>query len=723
MPLAFLGGYSIHFKGSLVLLLLLIGLGIFWAFLAYRRTLPPAPIFLRICLGSLRLAVLMALIFLIFEPTITRKKSLEQKPALVILIDDTQSMNLTDASGKRSEQLIKLFGDPTWDILKDQFRLFCFAAGDSLRNIQSLAMDSLQLKTIGTDLVKTWDNAVREIKVEECRGLILISDGGNNAGSDPVKAAEGSLVPIYTIGIGDTSEIIDSRIESIVGPEIAYKEKPIQLTVRVTAQGMKDQKASLELRNSDGKILSKSEIRLPADKMQSEESLEFTPEQIGRLPLQVNLVTSYQEWSEDNNERVFPLEVRESRIRLVIISGSPNFEAMFFEKAALKIPDVEATFISLRKEGQFYNVASGDLPNIIRQADVLVMMNFPSVYNPSPVKDQISRLLEQIPRPVWFFCSEKPSTKDLERICGGLPFQVVRLRSQSDAMVIPHRFYSILDPDAEASEFSQWWDLPPIRTPGYAVKLDPSAVELLQFKDPSSGENLGSALTVWEKGDKRFAFTFGSGWWRWNFISLGFGGSDEFFSAYLSRLLRWLAASPQKKPLRLSTDEKLISSGSSIQFSALVLGEDGRNISSANVDVTIEGPEGISKILLEPDPNGRYTGKFQPMGVGEYSFSGYARVAEDTVGIDRGSFLVESYNVEKETLNQNWALLQAVSHNSGGQYLPADSLTALVNYLNAEKITVIVSWERRFFLNWDLWILVIALLGLEWIIRKRRGML
>lgn len=723
--MAFLGwgGFSLDFKGSALLLALLaIILGVA-ALLSYRRTTPPSGLFIRIALGSLRCVVFILLILLIFEPTLSRFREKRLKPLLAVLIDDSESMKLKDASIDRSRQLQNLLKDASWKNLQDRFDLNYFALGDSLRPLNGLNFDSLHQRTIGTDLSSGWRSLPLRPEGADYAGIVLISDGGDNVGRDPVQAASETSQPIFTVGIGDTARARDAGIASLTGDPVAYRGKKTALTVRVKARGSEGTAARLELTGSDGQVLSAVALKLPPDDLEAEAILEFIPDRVGTVPLNLRLSPSEGESSKENNTRSYALEVKESRIRVLFISGEPNFESMFLLRAASRLPDLEFTTLTVKSDGTLFGGGSVDLLKLVGNSDLLILMDLSGQNRTREILSRVQQALQVKPLPLWIWIGDTPPTDDLKALAGGLPFTAYPARRSLFARAVPDRFYPVLDPDAQNSETPQWDDLPPLQSPPLNIRPDNSAAQLIGLKDAQTGQDLCPALITWEKGTKRCAATFGSGYWRWSFVNQGLSGSDQFYSDFLLRMVRYLAASPDTRTLRLLVNKKLFSIGENAQFTARVFGGDGKYLSTPSVGITIDEPDGQSKLMLEADQNGLYKGTFQPDAIGNYGFRGWATTDKDTLGADSGKFLVEGYNVEKETLNQNRPLLEAIAKSSGGAYYPADSLVKFAVTFNAPARIKTVGWQRRFFLNWDIWMVLVILLGLEWLIRKRRGML
>jgi len=719
-----LSDFSLDFKGSTLLLAAMILLSFFWAIISYRRTLPPAGIGLRLFLGFLRFAALLTIIFLIFEPTISRQYQRVLKPLLPVIIDNSQSMAVDDASGKRSAQLDSLFRDPAWNSLGDKFELVYLSAGDSLAVMENLDFSALSFKSIGTNLTSSWQQIPDLLDGEPFSVCILISDGGHNEGLEPVQAARESDAAIYTVGIGDTTSVIDARIASISGSEIAYRGKKSEIVVRIKAVGEENQQGSLELISPKGNIFASKTIRLSGDDLLTEHTLDYTPENTGTLQLKIRLNTTSEEWSLDNNVRTFPVEVLESKIRALLVSGRPNYETAFIVQAAARLPDIEITSLTIDNHGEIYDDQSVNFEHLLAETDLLMVIGFPKQGARSATFSRLTRALAAHPLPVWVWTESRYRAAELKSLYGDdLPLSATPTRTRYEGEAAPDRFYSVLDPDSESSEKILWRHIPPIQTPTFNVRLQGSVKTLVNLIDPATGQSLGPAIAVWESSGRRHAISFGSGYWRWSFLNQGISGGDELYAGLLMKTMRWLVTSSEIQPLTITTDRKLYSSGENVDFSAILRSGDGEIIKSGQIEITLRGPESISKILLELDKNGNYRGVFQPEGVGDYTFEGTAEVNGESIGIDSGSFAVELYNIEKETLRQNRELLQAIASESGGAYVIPDSLQILADIINAPTRTVTTSWQRRIFLNWDLWAIVISLLALEWFIRKRRGML
>ncbi|MBU0520297.1 hypothetical protein KJ564_15315 [bacterium] len=717
------GNYFIEIKGSYTIFFGLIILAAFWSYFIYRRTVPPASSAWRFCLGSLRFLALLILVFLLFEPAVTFQTEKTLKPLLPVVIDDTQSMQLSDRAGERSALLQDLLSRPVWQTLQDRFDLQYFTAGDSLHKIQESALDSLTYRTVGTDLTIFWRGLPRFFDQESYPACIIISDGGDNAGRDPLDEIAKMAKPLFTIGIGDTSAVIDAGIMGVSGDVVAYQGKESSLTVRIKSRGLENQRGQLLLRDQAGNVLASKEIKLSVDGLLQEIDLDFTLDETGDQALSVELVTSKDEWSTQNNQRGYPITVKESRIRILLVEGFPSFESMFLKQTLNELEDLEIQVLTLKKEGGFYDHQIGELGLMFSQSDVLILVNLDGSSRSSNAYQQIVEESRRSSIPRWVWLTANTDTRIVGDFIPDHGIRFIQNPRLSEGQAVPRRYYEILEPDAQFEEEVWWKEIPPLRLPDRIMQQSSRGMSLIDLVRPETGQYITAGLIGWEDSHNKSLLSLGDGYWRWNFLRQGLSGQRELYSRHLFRVIRWLSAVQEQQPLKLQTDRYLYSSGEEVILDAQTFTADGRPITSAIIEVQVNGPSDTTKLLIEPDATGKYGSSFLPNSAGKYTYSGIAKLQDQVFAADSGEFSVEAYNIEKETLTQNYQLLQTLAERTGGRYFSSDNIADLTEIIDATPRRVKIGWSRRMFLGWDFWFLPILLLSLEWIIRKRKGML
>ncbi len=89
-------------------------------------------------------------------------------------------------------------------------------------------------------------------------------------------------------------------------------------------------------------------------------------------------------------------------------------------------------------------------------------------------------------------------------------------------------------------------------------------------------------------------------------------------------------------------------------------------------------------------------------------------------------FSVGALGLEEASTSMNYELLNTMSARTGGMYAPASNWNAVVEALKKDpRLRAVAFTSERDVVLWHLpWMLVIAIgaFTLEWVIRKRRGL-
>jgi hypothetical protein len=191
----------------------------------------------------------------------------------------------------------------------------------------------------------------------------------------------------------------------------------------------------------------------------------------------------------------------------------------------------------------------------------------------------------------------------------------------------------------------------------------------------------------------------------------------------MSRLRGWLVAPSEEQRVKIRTSKRMYSSAEVVRFSAQVYGADLAPRDDAALDLRVTSGSRTESVAMRSRGNGRFEGDLMPWAVGEYRFAGSAQAGGDTLGTDRGMFAVEPFNVELLDPRARFDLLRQVAQVSGGGFAPAAHADTLLSKLKFEPRVVVTRREvplwRKGLLIWA----IIALLAIEWTVRKRSGML
>ena len=120
--------------------------------------------------------------------------------------------------------------------------------------------------------------------------------------------------------------------------------------------------------------------------------------------------------------------------------------------------------------------------------------------------------------------------------------------------------------------------------------------------------------------------------------------------------------------------------------------------------------------------DGFYTARFIPNRYGEYTVTATGTLDGENLGDQQSLFEVKTSYAEFSNIELNASLLKTLAETSGGEYYSIERASQLVNQIPlvesaTSKITDVDIWDMPLIFG-----AVIALLGFEWFLRKRGGL-
>ena len=120
--------------------------------------------------------------------------------------------------------------------------------------------------------------------------------------------------------------------------------------------------------------------------------------------------------------------------------------------------------------------------------------------------------------------------------------------------------------------------------------------------------------------------------------------------------------------------------------------------------------------------DGLYTVRYIPPRRGEYRVTLVGALRGKSLGEQSGLFEVAESYAEFTNAELNAQLLQTLANTSGGRYYTLEDAPQMVNHIPLVESATSRLVEEEV---WDMpliFVIVILLLGLEWFLRKRRGL-
>ena len=680
----------------------------------YRFTLPPVSKAKRFILTLLRSLALIILLFIFFEPVLTLTKKNILTPINLFYFDNSKSIKIDDGTN-RVDGIKNLMQQTKSSSINGKKQFFSF--GSSVNLISEDSLTRFDFSETPSDFSKIFSN-INQAE-NNIASIIIISDGVITEGSTPIYSAEKLGIPVFTVGIGDSTKKNDVEIKNVINNEFIYSETPTTVIATVLNKGFSGKSSQLSLYKNSQLIEQKS-FALDASGVNSI-SFSYTPKESGEKKLTLKISNQDGESTFLNNQKVFYINVLSNKINVLLLAGNPSADLTFIKNSLSVDQNLKVNTLTQISAGNFLE----QNPNAkLDSADIIYLIEFPTNTTSEDFVTRLINKLENKNTPFFLLLSGEVDLKRLNRIGSLLPFSVQ----------IIDKNYIQVQPDIELSELtnpvlqnnltSDWNNLPPISQPLISLTLKPESKLLAKVRVNNQPRN-NPLIVSRSLGSKRSIAVIGKDIWKWKLQTAT--KNSTLFDNFIFSSTRWLNAPDDQKIVRIKPSKKIYSFGELVEFFAQVFDESLNPVNDAEVKLQIITRDFKEEINLTSVGGGLYEGSFTSTKNGDYFFNGYATINGKSLGDDKGSFNVGDVEIEMIDSRMNYEFLNLLSTQTYGKYYSPNQYETLLNYLkdlntNSTKEKLVTSEIRLWSDEWLL-ILVILLFAIEWFIRKRAGML
>jgi uncharacterized membrane protein len=704
----------------------------------------------RLVLGSLRAAVFVLLAICLLRPVLLLSSAVPQRNVLGILLDDSRSMRLADLPGTtRLDAVRRSFSDSLGSLtrrLGDRFvlRYFRFAADAGPIG----GADRLRGAGSRTDLAAALDAARQELTGVPLAGLILVTDGADNAGSDlnnPLLGLRARQVPVYTVGVGQERFAKDLAIERVSLPGSALAGAGVLAEVAVRIRGMKGTSVQLSAED-EGRVVSERSVPVPeqGDLARVRLRLPALGEGAHRLTFKVHPVPG--EVVTENNEYRTVLRVRAGPEKILDLEGEPRPELAFLRRAVAADSALQLVTLLRSAKGKFLRLGVDDSLELAQgfptkreelfKYRALVLGSIEAAFFTG---DQLRMLSDFVSRrggglvvlggrsalaeggyaetplaDVLPVTLERPTSVDSDAVA-----------SELSAHVTPAgRIHPALQFGATEESVGHWDSLPPLTSVNHLGPLKPGATVLLAGK-PLKGGADQPILVIQRYGRGTVALLGVQDTWLWQ-MHASIPLEDQTHETLWRQLLRWaLDGVPER--VEIAANPARVAPGEPVTLRARVTDESYLDTNDAEVTARVVTPSG-GRLELPLSwtmrGDGVYEGRFVAEETGMYRIEAAARRADgrDSARAAPAALLVDDYGADVEQAELRAPLLRRIASETGGRYYPLADAGRLVEDVMYTESGVTVKESRDL---WDMpivFLLLVGLLGTDWAYRRRRGL-
>jgi uncharacterized membrane protein len=304
---------------------------------------------------TLRLVAIVLIVLLLFRPVMSLTREVRDRPGLIFLLDRSASMSITDGgTGQSRLDQARTQIEKWWHKLRGDFELRLVEFAEQARPLDDpKQMAALAADGKGTSLTAALATAAKQIPRQDVEAVVLLSDGIHNAAGDPVETAAKLGMVVHTVGVGtnlrDDLSFRDVQVAGIDCPEHLIVGNLARVTGMIKGIGLSGRVIRVVL-EEDGRQVSQAELTLEswvAPKGDSpifatmpgmvpakigtvpaaqQVAMEFRPAEKGRHVYTVHALPLPEEKIIENNRRSAVATVVEPAIHVLYLEGTLRAE-------------------------------------------------------------------------------------------------------------------------------------------------------------------------------------------------------------------------------------------------------------------------------------------------------------------------------------------------------------------------------------------------------------
>lgn len=718
---------SLDFTYSPLYILLCLALAGGLSYWMYRKVKIAIPNALRRVLNALRFITIFVILLLLLEPLWTAITEEKNPPIVVVLQDGTESMTAQKDSAWLKKQYPQIFNQLSAKLEGADIRVqpFVFGAGD-VKRLKSI--DSVNYKKSGSDLAAALEQITEQYANQNLAAIVIASDGISTEGKNPVNITEQIKVPIFTALVGDTTRARDLIIESVLCNEISYlnTESPIQVNVR--GQGITSENVSVTLAQR-GKTIATQNVNLSPGNPTAKVNFNVKLDQVGIQQYEIHLNQIPNEISYQNNHQYIFIRVLETRLKVALFAGGPHPDVGALKKTLLKDNRYLLTPYLRKSESEFYdnNPTTADFS----QTDIFIFQNFPTSVNDRPILDKIYAECDRRKVPIMHFVGSglrmniHPRQKDFMGITAERTSTTA-----SDAFInlqASYKNHSTYRFDDEV-KFREWINsAPPLQRNDSEWRAKPGTEVFAKAKIKGIALDYPIFGLQESNGMKNMVWV-GENFWRLRSHNYLTFENFDLFDEWTYNLIQWLTTKSDNRRFRVFPSKNLYTGDERIIFKGQAFDDSYKPISGAEIKLQITDPQGKKfDYTLKEAQAGAYSLELSNFEEGAYSFTASGSKSGQNLGGDAGQFSVGRSAIEFVNLRADATTMQQLALRTDGQFVFAKDLLTLGDaIIRKPTVKPLVELKKstqamhRFLFPM---ILALTLLSIEWVVRKRFGML
>jgi hypothetical protein len=644
---------------------------------------------LNIILAALRFVTLFCGLLLLVNPKFVSKDFFVEKANLILLVDNSTSMEDATTASDISQVIAKLKAD---DELNKRFNVHQYGFGNTIS-----ATDSIQFDQGNTDIANAL-STLNEVFVTGNNAIVLFSDGNQTLGRDYGYITLNENTSVNPVVVGDTTQYEDIAVGLINVNKYAFLRNSFPIETSIRYQGTRPVSSTVTI-SINGSRVHQERVNLSATVNSTTLNTLVEAQSVGIKTIKVEVGALENERNMANNSKETAIEVIDEKTNVALVSDILH-------------PDIGA----LKKSIESNEQRSVTLLKPTADQSQFEEMGLIILYQPNRNFRNVYTFLENSGANYVTITGSQTDWNFLNGIQQS--FSVSGSRQSEDILPVLNNAFGLFG----LGDFSVD-GFPPLKGTLGDIQLKKNS-ETIMFQQLQGIQLDKPLFVILNESNIKEAVLFGEDIWRWR--AQVYRNDQDFkrFDDFMGSLMVYLSSNKQRS--RLELDYELVFDNASMaKIKASYFDEAYQFNGNATLSIDIKGIDNDfsreAPMLLKGT---FYEVDLSDLEPGEYNFT--VTVKEDNLSRS-GSFRILDFNPEKQLISADYKKMQRLADKNNGQVFYLDKLEELQNNLISSQQFLPVQKSRdnvvslidfRILLG-----LIILSLAAEWFIRKYNGLI
>ena len=634
-------------------------------------------------LGAIRIVSTLMVFLILLNPLINHLTQVIEKPIIALVVDHSFSMMQHHDSINMNELLLDL----DKKISSIDFEPWLF-------NLETRTEMPIRFDASSTNLNQALNVVFKSAETRNLSAVLLISDGLYNQGLSP--SYRSSLIPIHSLGLGDTAIRKDIGIKEIRSNQVVYQGNRFPIEVYIDATGYIDMKKTIILSDDDG-VISKKNLTLSS---QMKVTFEIDADKFGTQHYHIKIPPEADETNLINNENDFFIEIVEGKEKILLVAPAPH-------------PDIRAIRLAISRSENYQTQIY--IPGLTKTPPIDtfdLVIHHQAFSNNFPI-------LNYSGNPNFLYILSKKSK--LNQLYSKTNIAIEQLGNQQD-IIKPVYNSNFRKFELNRSYLDKFNDYPTLKVPYGSYDIGPHEILLQQRVGNLTIDK--PVLSFFDNGSLKYGVLYGTGIWNWRLQELAMSNNASLFDQIILKSIQYLSVQSDKRKFVFKPVAQYFQSGDLIQFTTESYNDIYEPIAGNQITLKVfqknDGSESIFN-FIGGDVN--KTLNIGTLDKGIYYYEAVS-VSNDEKLFSNGQFIIEDSQLEQTTLTANHNLLKDLADHTGGQFYHKNERELLISDLQNSQAKSIIHRLQDFTKLIDLrWILlvILTLFNLEWFFRKYLG--